>query len=180
VEVEAEKKAVGERKLLSRDRVTAPIENRPSFVKESDLVVTDGGLAGDQAELVEREVLPNPYRERERNHLEIEGAVVARWDLVESATVLGDDTSEHVQASSRALGIRLAVQKTRESETFFQWDEVRVPELEHRPAGMEIELIDRQILQTLLHAVIAGKETAADAVRHLAQSEVQTGRLEVS
>ena len=116
-----------------------------------DLIVAQSRPAGHQAQLVERQSLFDPYREGQRNDLEVQASAVAGADLVEPEALVGDHPGEHVEPPGRALGVRPPPEVGRELQLLDEGDEVRALRLQDGPLAPKVELIDHELLQLQLH-----------------------------
>ena len=105
--------------------------------------------------------------------------MIAVRDLVEPIAAVGDDPREDVDATRRALGIRLGPQPRRQGETLLQRDEVRPLRLEHHALAPEVEFVDDELGEAVADAATAGQETAADAIGDLAEAQIEAGRLDI-
>src|SRR5262249_2077543 len=143
------------------------------------VVVAEVGAAGRQTKLVEGEVLPHAHRERERNHFEEHRTVVSVGDLVEAIALVSDDAGEHVDATGRALRVRLAAYACGQRNAFLERHEVRALGLEHDAVLAEVELVDDVVLYALLDALASRQETAPDTVRDLSEAQVEARGLHV-
>src|SRR5665213_2626080 len=83
----------------------------------ADLVIREIWPTCKQTQLIQREVLAYPHRERDRYNLKVERTVIPVSDLVEAMSLVGDDAGEDVDSSSRALGIGLGLHPAREAQT---------------------------------------------------------------
>ena len=79
------------------------------------LLVAQPRVAGEQPQLVEGEAGPDVDRERARDDLEVELAVVAVGDLVEAVVAVGDHAREDVEAAGRALRVGLRADLRRQA-----------------------------------------------------------------
>ena len=143
-----------------------------------EVVVVERGPPGHETKLVEGQALLDPHRERERYDLEIQPAAVAGGDLVEAVALVGDHPGEDVEPAGRALRIRPGPDGRREGQFLDQWDQVRTVGLEHRAAVAQVELVDDVVLDLGLDRLSIGKEAAADPVRNLPETQVETRRLD--
>ena len=84
-----------------------------SSCSASSCVVAQPRVGGHQAHLVEREPRLDADRERARDDLQVQLAVVAGGDLVEAVAAVGEHTREHVQAPGRALRVGLGADARR-------------------------------------------------------------------
>src|SRR5262249_54741871 len=89
------------------------------------------------------------------------------------------DARENVDASGRALRVRLAAHTGRQREPLFERDEVRTLGLEHDTVLAQVELVDDELLDALVDGLLVGQEAALNAVRDLAETQVEAGRLDV-
>ena len=153
VQVEPEEEPVRQDEVVDRHRRAPLEEDGLGEVGLADLVVAEPRAAHGEAQLVERQVLSDPDGERQRHHLEVERAVVARRDLVEAVAVIGDHAGEDVDAAGRALRVGLAAQPGREIESLLELNQVGAPRLEHGPVAAQVDLVEDVVLQLALHRV---------------------------
>ncbi len=124
-EVDAHAEAVVERDPLERDRpVVVVVEQRLGPVQLAQRLVADGGVAGQQPQLIERGAGVDPHRERLRRDLQIERPAIARRDLVEARRAVGDDTGEDVESAGGALGVRAPAHVAGQRQRFQQRHQV--------------------------------------------------------
>ncbi len=178
-QIESEEQPVRERQPIDRHRSTVREQDRVESVEGTQVAVGQLGAADGEAELVEREVLLHPHRERQGDDFEVEPAGVTVGDLVEAVGPVGDDAREHVGPAGGALRVRLAADSCREVQRLLERDEVRASRFQHDTVVAEVEFVDDQVLHPGLDRLAVGKEAAADPVRHLAQAEIQAGGLDV-
>src|SRR5262249_36012738 len=149
LEVDAQEEAVREPELGTAERRVVRVDEWRLLVQGDDLRVLAAGVAGDEAELVERQALLHPNRKGARDDLQEAGAFVPGGDLVEAEVPLADDPGEDVDAAGRALGIRPPAHVAGERDPLRQRDEVRPVPLEDR-ALPDVELRDRQVAELRL------------------------------
>ena len=179
MEVQPQEEPIGEHEALGRHRLSVAKEDGLLFMRRPDLVVGQPGAADGQAQLVQGEVLAHPHGEGEGHDLEVEGPLVARCNLVEPVTVIGDHPGEDVDAAGGALRIGLAPEAGREIEPLLELDQVRAPGLEHGAVAPQVDLVEDVVLELALHRVVTRQETAPDAQGPLPEAQVQAGRLHV-
>ena len=178
-QIESQKEPVRKNEVVDRDRRARLVEDRLLEVGLSDLVIAEPRTADRQAELVERQVLPDTDGEREGNDLQVEGPLVARRHLVESVAVVRDHPREDVDSARRTLGVGLASQPGREIEPLLQLNEVRTPGFEHGAIATEVDFVEDVVLQLPLDRIVPWQKAAADAQGPLPEAKVQAGRLHV-
>src|SRR3989442_6519965 len=83
-EVDAEEEAVIEPHLPVGEWRDLAVEEPVRIVPAADLGVADRGRAAEQAQLVEAHARDDPDREGARDYFQVQGAPVARPDLVEA------------------------------------------------------------------------------------------------
>ena len=67
----------------------------------------------------------------------------------------------------------------REGEALLEGDEIGPVRLQDGAFGVEIDLVDEDVLELALHRLVVGKEAAADPVGDLTEPQVDAGGLEV-
>ncbi len=106
--VEAEEQAVGERQLgLGAADAESRYSSGERPCSASSCSSLRRAFGGHQPHLVECEAGLDADRERARDDLQVELAVVAGGDLVEAVVAVGEHAREHVQAPGRALRVGL-------------------------------------------------------------------------
>ncbi len=168
-QVEAQEETVREREVVRLDGLPVAEEQRVRSVLLEQLGVAEGRPPDDESQLVERQSFLDCDREGQGNDLEVEAAVVAVGDLVEAIAAVGDDASEHVEASGRALRVGLASHAFGQRKALHQRDQIRAVRLEHRPIA-QIELVDDERAHLALDGLGARQEAAPQAIRAGAQA----------
>ena len=141
------------------------------------LEVVEAPVAGHQAHLVERQPRLHADRERARDDLEVERAVVARGDLVEAVAAVAEHAREHVQAPGRALRVGLRADLRGQRQALDQGHQVGPVALQ-RGAVAQVDPFEGEVLDLLLDGRVAvGQEAAAQRPRVLPESQVDARRL---
>src|SRR5260370_23869929 len=115
--MQPEEEAIARGYLIRADRRAVPEQQRCLPVQLVYLTIRKtGALSDDHAKLVKRQARPHLNREGAGNYLKVEPALVTRLDLIEQDAAVCDNPREYVEASGRALGIRLRSHATRQVE----------------------------------------------------------------
>ena len=125
--------------------------------------------------------MPGSHRDGKRagNNFGVEFALVSWRHAVELGAVIGDQAGENVEASGRALRIRLPGNIFRQVQLFDQRNDVDAIFFEDRRAS-QIDAGHAEVFDFGIdRAVRAGQETGAHAMRHVAEAQVKTRRLDV-
>ncbi len=152
---------------------TVGIHEPLALVKRQRLVRVEDRPPLAEPDLRQARACAHEDREGSRADLDVERPLIAGLDLVEGPGTVGDDAGEDIEPAGRALGIGVGGEVTRQAQFFQQRHDVDAPGLQHR-AAHEIEPVERQLLQALLHDVLRSrKEARADAVGRPAEPEVE-------
>ena len=178
-QVEAQEHPVGQGEVLLRHGVPVAEQQGCAAMELVDLLVGQVGPAHREPELVEAEVLPHPDGERERHHLQEQPTLVTRPHVVEAVAPVGDHPGEHVRPARRALGVAPAPHCRGKGQPFLQGDEVGPVGLEDDALVVEVQLVDDEVLDLQVYALVVGEEAAPDPVGPLAQAEVHARGLDV-
>ncbi len=148
------------------------------FVDGDQLLVAQTRVALAEAHLVEREALLDADRERARHHLQVELAVVAGGDFVETMATVGDHTCEHVQTPGRALGVGLGANLLGQVQLLDQRHQIGPVALERRSVA-QVDLIEGEVLDLLLDGrARVGQKAAAQRPSRFTQAQIHARGLD--
>ena len=134
-------------------------------------------IASANANLVQPGTLAHQDTECSRRYLGIEGPTVPLADTIEFRAVIGDESSEYVQAAGGALGIAHRGRAFSQRQALEQRNDVDATALQHR-AVADVHLVHREVFEFHFdRRVFPWKETGAHPVRSWPQAKVEAGRL---
>ncbi len=135
-------------------------------------------MAMAEADLRQPRALAHQHWEGARADLGIKRPMIAGFDAVEAAQLIGNDASEHVEPAGRAFRIGGGGNIVGQRQAFQQRHDIDAAGLQHG-AVAERDFMQLQPVDALGDRRAAGQETRAHAIGDFAEPQVEAGRLDL-
>ena len=160
--------------------VVAGVNQDLVLVQAGCPAIGQGGIAADEAQLIQARSHAGDDGEGARDHLDIQGAGVSRTHLLELDAVIGDKTGEDVKPAGGAFGICAGRDALGEMNGFEHRNDVDATALQHCRAA-QVDGGHLQGLDPVHHrGRLAGKKTGLDAIGDRTEAEIKTGGLNLA
>ena len=136
------------------------------------------GMAAAETDLRQPRTLAHKHWKSERTDLGIKRPVVAGFDTVEAAHLIGDHAGEHVEPAGRAFRIGGGGNVVGQRQAFEQRHDIDAAGLQHGAVGKR-EFVQLQFVDTPGHGGRSGQEAGAHAIGHLAEPQIEAGWLDL-
>jgi hypothetical protein len=104
--------------------------------------------------------------------------MVAGLDAIEPASLVRNHAGEHVEAAGRAFRIGGRRNLLGQRQTFQQWHDVNAAGFQHGTVA-ERNFVQFQFVYAPGNRGAAGQKACAHAIGHLAQTQIEAGRLDL-
>ena len=120
---------------------------------------------------------PRKHGEGARTDLSVEVALIARRHAVKGPRTIGHRADENINAPRRTFRIGSSRQILRQLQLLLQRHEIDASRLQHCPTGQVQRMHHQAVVQPVSYQLLARQETRTQAIRHLAQPQVERRRL---
>ncbi len=165
----------------------ARVDDLPLLQQQPPFAAADGpwlrAARAAKAQLVEARSRSHHDAEAAGSHLQVKLALITFVHLVEQGRLIGDQSRQNVQTAGGALRIGERGNFALQPDGLEQWDDVQAPALQHRtprqihPEALEVGVQLAHFLQDFFP--LAGEKARIYRVGHLAQAQVDAGRLDL-